>query len=366
MVSYSFESDFQDLTQPKADSQVGGTKACLFNLLVISYDLESSVYCQELIRIITEKFPCRIIFVRGEQDSTFDFARMSKSMQVVGSENNRIVCDFISIEATSKQFNQVPFLILPNIVPDLPVYIVLAHDPTKDTLLLHQVEALANRIIFGTPYVDNMQRFTRSVRQLVKTNHRQFIDIHWARSKAWREVLAKVFLSAEKLEALEAATSIHIVFTALPGTASNRYELQALYLQAWLASRFGWKVKGVDGPRSTPRITYATKTGTVTISLGVQDSEILDRGAIWSVEIMGDKDHHFLISHERDSKHVKVHASGPDRCEMPYTIFMSNYQRGSALIGEIFYQPPSAHYASMLEMFDSDIWNQHAMQTEPK
>lgn len=363
MISYSFESDFQDLAKPQQDNQLS-TKACLFNLIVISYDLESSVYCQELIRIITEKFPCRILFVRGEQESQYDFARMSKSMQIVGSENNKVVCDFISIEASSKQFNQVPFLILPNIVPDLPVYIVLAYDPTKDTMLLHQVEALANRVIFGTPYVDNMQRFTRSVIKLIKANHRQFIDIHWARSKAWREVLAKVFSSPEKLEAFASAKSIHIAFAGQPGTTSNRYEPQALYLQAWIASRFGWKIQSVDGPRSTPRITYATKTGNVTISFSVQDSELLDRGALWSVEIMGEKDYHFLISHEGDSKHVKVHASGPDRCEMPYTIFMSNYQRGSALIGEIFYQPPSEHYASMLEMFDSDVWNQHAMQNE--
>lgn len=359
MASYSFEADFQDV-QKGTPEVPNGLKACLFNLIVISYDLERALYCQELVRIITERFPCRIIFVRAEPDTQYDHIRETTSVQYVGSESSKIICDMISIEAGLNQIKQVPFHILPNIVPDLPVYVILAHDPTQDLALLHDVQPLASRIIFGTPHVDNMQRFAKSIREMIETNHKQYIDIHWARSKGWREVFAKVFTDVEKLDALKTATNINVVFTAPPSTSINRYELQALYFQAWLASRLQWELSSVEGPRSTPQITYKTATGSVKVSLGVQDSEILDRGALWSVEIMGGDDHHFLINHERDSKHVKVHSSGPDRCDMPYTVFMSNYQRGSALISELFYQPPSEHYLAMLKEFDSEMWNLHS------
>ncbi len=364
MISNGFESDFRDIQQRQLDTE-SPLKACLFNLIVISYDLERGLYCQELVRIITERFPCRIISVRAEQDTQYDFIRKTWSTLVVGTEGSRITCDALSIEASTNQLKQVPFLILPNIVPDLPVYIILAHDPTQDQLLLNQIESYANRLIFGTPSVDSMQRFATSVRQMIKAKPIQFIDIAWARSKGWREVLSRVLAEPEKLEACKGATNIHIVYSAQPGIASTRYELQALYLQAWLASRLGWTLLSVENSRATPRITYQTPQGSsLVITFGIQNSDILSQGAIWSIEINGSSEHHFLISHERDSRHVNVHASGPDRCDMPYSIFISNYQRGAALINELFYQPPSDHYLAMLNVFDSEIWNRHALQSD--
>ncbi|MGI0134242.1 MAG: glucose-6-phosphate dehydrogenase assembly protein OpcA, partial [Candidatus Micrarchaeaceae archaeon] len=327
MVTSRFESDFQDQPQAVVSQLSSSTRPCLFNLIVISYDLERALYCQELVRIITERFPCRILFVRAEKETGYDVLRQTLSTQYVGADNSTIVCDLLTIEASSKQLERVPYLIIPNIVPDLPVYVVVADDPTQDSSILQQLEQLAARIIFGTPHIDNMSRFAGSIRKLLTCNGKQFVDIHWARSKGWREVLAKVFADPEKLEALQTASNANIVFTAPPGHETNRYEPQVLYTQAWIASQCGWKLEKIEGPRSTPTITYTTKTGTIKVALGVLDSAILDHGALWSLEVTGSSGHHFLISHERTARHVIVHASSAERCEIPYTIFMTNYQR---------------------------------------
>jgi hypothetical protein len=88
----------------------------------------------------------------------------------------------------------------------------------------------------------------------------------------------------------------------------------------------------------------------MTVSLIPKDTGILQPGAIFSFEAMTEGDYHFLLSHENDNKLVKVHASNPERCEIPYTIFISNYQNGPALVGEVFYQPQSEHYVEMLQI----------------
>ncbi|MDB6082048.1 MAG: hypothetical protein JWO53_1320, partial [Chlamydiia bacterium] len=65
--------------EKKAESAVMGRqnviKASLFNLIVLSQDPERAIHCESLIRIITAKFPCRIIFVRLDPSAQSDFVR---------------------------------------------------------------------------------------------------------------------------------------------------------------------------------------------------------------------------------------------------------------------------------------------------
>ena len=39
-------------------------KASLFNLIVVANTLQRALHCQELVKLVTEKFPCRVIFVQ--------------------------------------------------------------------------------------------------------------------------------------------------------------------------------------------------------------------------------------------------------------------------------------------------------------
>jgi hypothetical protein len=133
--------------------------------------------------------------------------------------------------------------------------------------------------------------------------------------------------------------------------------MQAIYFQAWLAGQLGWNLVGIEKEDTYLRISYRAHDAVITVSLTPKDTEALEQGALYSVEVLTQNDSHFLISHEGPSRHVTVHASNTERCEMPYTLYLSNYQKGTALINEILYQPASEHYSNMLQCLNQPVWS---------
>lgn len=333
-------------------------KASLFNLIVLSQDPERAVHCQRLIEIITEKFPCKIIFVRADPLAQSDFIRTTNSIQTVGTGSNKVLCDQVTIEASLHQFHKIPFLIFPQIQPDLPVYILLSHDPLHDQVILPQLQKYATRVLFDSETLDSFHDFGQRMLSVIQSAQSDFIDLNWARTKAWRESIARAFNTQETFSQLAKSKTIQISYVNSPRPTKMRCETQAVFLQAWLAAKLNWKLVSIQREDGFLRITYKYDHISLTVSLVPKDTEILEPGSIFSFEAMTEGDYHFLISHEGDSKLVKVHASNPERCEMPYTIFLSNFQNGPALVNEIFYQPPGHHYPAMLQMLADPVWHQ--------
>ena len=131
---------------------------------------------------------------------------------------------------------------------------------------------------------------------------------------------------------------------------------QAILLQAWLGSRLGWKLDGVEEAADHTTIRYMYQQRPVTVVLTQTDSPIAEDGTVVSIEIKGDNDAHFLLSYEKDDTHIVVHSSSQDRCEIPYCLFVGSFQRGRALPSEVFLLPSSEHYLSSLESLSSDHW----------
>jgi len=345
-----------------APAEVGQNliKASLFNLIVISNNPDRKHRDQELVRIITEKYPCRVIFISLDPTNNSDFVRTTNSLQIVGTGSGRVLCEVITIEAAHTQTHKIPFMILPHILPDLPVYLLLGHDPSHDPILQH-IQKYAARTLFDVDSFDNFPAFAERILASMQkaTCSCDLIDINWARTRAWRDSIARAFNSAESLKQLSQAKSIQISYVAQPDTqeSKTRSEIQAIYLQAWLASKLNWTLLSVEREAKNIRINYKYDHVSVSISCVPKDTPILPAGSVFSFEVMTHEDYHFLISHENDPKIVKVHASNPERCEMPYSIFLPNFQNGPALVSELFHQIPSDHYRATLKELTHSMWN---------
>ena len=199
MVQHSFDNgEFAETVTVVSQGQ-NVIKACLFNLIVIAEDHESGLHCQELVRIITSKFPCQIIFVRADKTAQSDFLQITRSVLTVGVGTSIVYCDQIMIEASPNQFQKIPFLIYPQIVPDLPVYLLLGQDPTQDSVILPQLQKYATRVIHDPLGIDNYQQFSERMLSAIQRDTRvDFIDINWARIRPWREVVSRVFSHQRK------------------------------------------------------------------------------------------------------------------------------------------------------------------------
>ncbi len=332
-------------------------KASLFNLILVSNSVQGFKHCQEFMRVVTEKFPCRIILVHADPANPVDLFNYTRSVQAVGTGANRVCFDQISIESSMGSLSKVPFLVLPDIMPDLPVYLVLGYDPTQDQVVLPQLERYADRVIFDAKSIENLQRFSERMLQRLREEFRyNYIDVNWARTKAWREIFARVFNDAQKVDLLRQSKMIQISFSCPITQPQPGMELQSLYFQAWLAAQLNWNFVGVEKEEGIWRISYHSTQGPITLTLVPKDTQLLEIGALFSVEIMTYNDAHSLISTDAAASHVTVHASNRERCEMPYTLLLPNFQTGTALVCEIFYQAPSEHYLNMIQTFNHPAW----------
>jgi glucose-6-phosphate dehydrogenase assembly protein OpcA len=356
MVIQSFENIETKTVEKQIAEGQNLIRACLFNLIVVSNDPSRVSHCEELIRVVTEKYPCKIIFIHEDRAAQSDFIRVTPGVRAVGNGGSKVHCDLIDIEASSNQFHKIPFLVLPQIVPDLPIYVILSNDPTQQGALLQDIEKHSSRVIYDTGSINSYHYFAERILGLIQGSRTQYVDLNWARTKAWRDALAKAFNNQESFHQLSQSRMIQISYVEPFDKKGTGSEQQAVYLQAWLAAKLKWTLLSVEKEDPYIRISYKYDHTSLTVSLVPKDTEILPPGAIFSFEAMTQGDYHFLIAHENDNKLVRVHASNPDRCEMPYTIFLANYQNGPALVNEVFYQPIGTHYLDMMQFLARQEW----------
>ena len=352
-MTYTFETQ-QDETLPCITEGQNLLKASLFNLIAVSDSLEEAARCRDFVHLVTQKFPCQIFLIQTDDTSSMDFFHTEHVVQSTGHGTNKVCFDEITIESSRSELKKAPFVILPKILPDLPVYLFFAHNPMQDSVIFPELQKYATRIIFDCQQIDDLPEFSRQLLGFKEKKGVEFVDINWAKTKAWREVFARVFDDAQKIESLLQSKSIQISFCN--PSHETKIELQAIYLQAWLAAQLGWKLESIKKENSTMLFSYAAKKGPVAISLVATDTQMVEVGEIFSVEVMTHTDCHCLISHEKENNQVTVHASSPERCEMPFSLFLSAYQKGGALINEVLYQPVSEHYQNMLRELSQDVY----------
>ena len=356
MAIQSFENS--EFTKEEKQQAAGKNliRACLFNLVIVSHTPSRVAHCQELIRVITEKYPCKIIFVQQDSAAQSEYVRVTPKVQSTGTAANPVLCDVIQIETSSTEAHKIPLLILPQIVPDLPVYVVLGYDPTEQSNLLQDLATHVSRIVYDCDVIASYSSFAERLLSMAQSTKNDYIDLNWARTKAWRETLARAFNRPEVLQQLALSKMIQISYVEPLDHKIPNCEAQAVYIQAWLAQKMKWQLLTVEKEDPYIRIAYKYDHTPLTISLVPKDTDILPPGSLFSFEAMTQGDYHFLLSHENDSKLVKVHSSNPDRCEMPYTIFLANFQNGPALVNEVLYQEHGSHYNDMLQYLAKAAW----------
>lgn len=353
---YTFEQEEEKLAADALAQMQNWTFASLFNLIAVADSPEQTIRCQEIVKLVTEKFPCRVILIQTDPASETDFFHVSESIQSIGSEKNRVCFEQITIESSPNELRKAPFVILPKLLADLPVYILLGHDPMQDQVIVPALQKYASRIVFDSQSIESIEQFAKRMLAAMPNARNDFVDIIWAKTKGWREILLRICNDAEKVSMLQATKMLQISYCSHSAHTSTKQQLQAVYLQAWLAARLGWTFVQAQKENGSFRVHYSRGAQSIQVSLIAKDTEALEPGELFSCEITTYDDNHVLISYEGVASQVTVHASSTERCEMPYSLFVSNYQKGAALVNEALYQPQSEHYISMLGMLNHSAW----------
>lgn len=305
-------------------------RACLFNLVVFTRLSERTDYIRDIVQKVSEKYPCRVLFISYDDQAPTPYLKTAVS--VVGQ--GIIACDYIDIGVAGvEHIGQVPFVILPHLVPDLPISLLWAEDPGKAHALFAPLAKLAGRIIFDSESADNLLDFSKAVLALKETGV-EIADLNWARTEGWRDLIAS--LHPEKI------TKVEMIFNERKTEFFCHLRVQSMYLTAWFASRLGWSFQ-----KATKNLLFTFKQANAQIQSASWPK--LGPGTIISVNLSTEDQILYHCSRiPTQYHHVTIQTEGPDHCELPYRYVLGQTATGQSLVTEIITQGTSLHYLDML------------------
>jgi hypothetical protein len=328
-------------------------RASLFNLIIYTQNNPRAAYIRSIVGKVIEKFPSRILFVTFDKTSPQDYLKTTVSVLTASKGEHDIACDLIEIEVSNSQQARVPFLILPHLLPDLPVYLMWAEDPTQENPLSYQLERFASRLIVDSEATDNLPRFAKALLLHRAQSQCDIADLNWARLGNWRELLSSAFYTQDKLNDLRDAQSIQIIYNSTETPFFCHTKTQAIYLQGWLASQLGWRLTGSSLRDQTLVFSYQGNKE-VSIVLEPASRPTLSPGTILSMDLRTHSDHHFSFSRDAElPQQVSIQFSTPTVCALPAQFVFAKSGLGQALVKEICHRGTSAHYARVLELMVS-------------
>lgn len=332
---------------PKEKQQI---KACLFTLIIYAHEPRRIKYLQDLVNTILDKFPCRIIFIKADDKASHDYFHVNVANVSSGQESTMVACDQITIDTSRSQLFRVPYIVVPHIIPDLPVYLLWSQTPFEEQDIFPAIQPFASRVIFDTECSDNLNRFCQEMLLNLEVLKMDIMDINWALLSNWRDVLVQMFDTPQKIDFLKNCKSLNITYNNAKTETLQHPEIRAIYLQGWLASRLKWKYRSVESLDNTKLITYLSPELPIIIALCPQGHPDLPPGAIISLEITSNDGRSYHVARKQSLSQVVVHCSSLEKCELPYSLPLPDVHRGQTFLKEIFFHKLSDHYPEMLRM----------------
>lgn len=339
------------------DEEQGKNKirACLFTFIVYAQKTKYASFDKDVIQSIISKFPCRIILIICDDEAKEDALRTSVSLE---APNQNVFCETIQVEVAGALIQRVPFIVLPQILPDLPVFLFWMQDPSQEHTVLPALEPFASRILFDAQSTTNLTSFSRSVIALMDRFECQIGDLNWSALTGWRTLLAQTFEDPDLLDALIQSSFIQINYCGSHEKGFSFALLKAAYLQAWLAAQLGWTFKSLEQKEELICLHYSQRGREIAIHLIPIETAELPKGTIHSIEMESDaKQSHTVFTRHPSTKQVFIQYSDQECCHLPHALFLKGDQPGQAVIDEIFSLGSKEHYRAMLETFSQIPWD---------
>ena len=287
-------------------------RASLFNLVVWAPSAECGRYLHQLVGPLTEKFPCRIIFM-----TLSDIPKIEIDVSINLKPN--MACDLIEIAVPKAELDKLPFLLLPHFLPDIPIVLLWGQDPTLKSELYETLFPYATRVIFDSGSVENLDKFAT---HLIEHPEAKLRDINWSLLTGWRQTLSRIFDAPENLPKVQKATSVTILYCQ--GSA-----VQTQLLKGWLKSKYNL---------SSTLFNFAAHAE------GGLPGDVLSFDLITGQET-GD----FQFSFLRKDNQVLFHMMTSEACEIPQSLPLNNVGRGFHFWRQLLFEPASKDYPQALK-----------------
>ncbi len=196
----------------------GVLRACSLTLIAAVDEADDPAEIGQTIAMLMREHPSRAIVVRV-RDAAENYLASQVLAQCWMPFGNRrqICCEQVEIVASIPSLSDLPAVLLPLTVADLPVVLW-----ARSLSGLRALKGIAGKLIVDSA---NLGSFAE-VQEIARTQ--RVGDLAWVRLTRWRELIAQIFENKCYLAELDSLTRVRMTYTGdRPGTSE-------FYLAAWL------------------------------------------------------------------------------------------------------------------------------------
>jgi glucose-6-phosphate dehydrogenase assembly protein OpcA len=257
-------------TQEGKQGDAGVLRACSMTLVVITEAADDASALGETVAALMPEHPARsiLILLRGEGERALSQRVYQQCWKPFG-QRQQICCEQIEITASDAALADLPSVILPLAVPDLPVILWCRSARLAGRPEFAEIARMATKVVMDSAAAADAAGAILRMADTVRSGG-ILADLAWTRLTRWRETLARVFENRDTLARLGEVNSVQVRFG--PG-----YDTAAWYMAAWAANALA-SVGVVVTPvfeRQEETLRLELSGGTFHVKLSRQDDRLV-------------------------------------------------------------------------------------------
>src|ERR1022692_833978 len=239
----------------KEGQSEGGTgvlRACSMTLVVLAEESDDMMALGETIAALMPEHPARAIVVRlsGAGDRALTERVYSQCWMPFG-QRRQICCEQIELTASDASLEDLPSVVLPLAVPDLPLILWCRTSRIVGMAGFYRIGAMARKVgVDSAQVADPVAALLRMA--VVSQSGVLLGDLSWTTLTRWREMLSQVFENQEYLRQLAKIANIRVSF-------GEGFEVAARYMAVWIANALA--DVGVEAALALLRMAVVSQSG---------------------------------------------------------------------------------------------------------
>ena len=218
--------------QGETEGGAGVLRACSMTLVVMAEESEDFQALGETIAALMPEHPARAIVVKlrgaGERALT---ERVYSQCWMPFGQRRQICCEQIELTVSDAALADLPSVVRPLAVPDLPLILWCRSARLPDLPEFREIAAMARKVIVDSAGLPDPKA---ALGRMADAAGRGALlgDLAWTRLTRWREMLSQVFENRRYLARIERVSSVRVGF-------ATGFEALAWYMGAWVMDALG-------------------------------------------------------------------------------------------------------------------------------
>lgn len=247
--AHAIEHDLRTLWQQMAEAtqaelQEPVMRACVLNLMVYAPGENSVDEVGQIMAEVTIQHPSRIFVMLPKPEAAAPklAAWVTALCHLSAGARKQVCCEQIMISAEGDAINQLPSLIRPLLVPDLPVVLWWRDVPGFASRVFDELTEDSDRVVIDSAKLPDPAGGLVKLATLMNQRAQRtgFSDLSWSRLTPWRVLVAGLFDLVDWRACLARLDRVEIECTY--DHAGRRWiPGQAILIASWLASRLKWR-----------------------------------------------------------------------------------------------------------------------------